>query len=70
MQHLWRLPRPGFEEMHELPAHFRELLAENFSIPRLGLAARQLSTDGTEKFLFRLHDGEHIETSRFPKARG
>jgi 23S rRNA (adenine2503-C2)-methyltransferase len=66
MQHLWRSPRPGFEEMHELPAHFRALLAENFSIPRLGLAARQLSTDGTEKFLFRLDDGEHIETVAIP----
>jgi 23S rRNA (adenine2503-C2)-methyltransferase len=66
VQHLWRLPRPGFDEMHELPAAFRTLLAENFSIPRLLLAARQLSTDGTEKFLFRLDDGEHIETVAIP----
>ncbi|MDP9176667.1 MAG: 23S rRNA (adenine(2503)-C(2))-methyltransferase RlmN [Gemmatimonadota bacterium] len=66
MQHLWRMPRAGFAEMHELPASFRALLAEHFSIPRLGLAARQLSTDGTEKFLFRLEDGEHIETVAIP----
>jgi 23S rRNA (adenine2503-C2)-methyltransferase len=68
MQHLWRAPRPGFQEMHELPAHFRALLAEKFSIPRLVLAARQLSRDGTEKFLFRLEDGEHIETVAIPEG--
>lgn len=68
MQHLWRAPRPGFQEMHELPAHFRALLAESFSIPRLVLAARQLSSDGTEKFLFRLEDGEHIETVAIPEG--
>src|SRR5688572_27918307 len=68
MQHLWRTPRAGFAEMHELPAGFRALLAEHFTIPRLGLAARQLSSDGTEKFLFRLDDGEHIETVAIPEG--
>jgi 23S rRNA (adenine2503-C2)-methyltransferase len=68
MQHLWRAPRPGFDEMRELPANFRALLTENFTIPRLALAARQLSTDGTEKFLFRLDDGEHIETVAIPEG--
>lgn len=68
MQHMWRAPRPGFEEMHELPAPFRATLAQNFSLPRLGLAARQQSIDGTEKFLFRLADGEHIETVAIPEG--
>ena len=66
MQHLWKAPRPDFESMVELPAAFRDLLSANFEIPRLGLAARQLSSDGTEKFLFRLQDGEHIETVAIP----
>lgn len=67
MQHLWRTPRGSFQEMHELPAAFRELLDQGFTIPRLTLAARQTSTDGTEKFLFRLADGEHIETVSIPE---
>jgi 23S rRNA (adenine2503-C2)-methyltransferase len=68
MQHLWRAPKPGFQEMNELPAAFRSLLEERFTVPRLGLAARQLSSDGTEKFLFRLSDGEHIETVSIPEG--
>lgn len=66
LQHLWKAPRPDFASMVELPAAFRQLLDENFEIPRLALSARQVSTDGTEKFLFRLHDGEHIETVAIP----
>lgn len=68
MQHLWRVPRASFDEMRELPAPFRAQLEENFTSPRLALAARQLSTDGTEKFLFRLADGEHIETVAIPEG--
>src|SRR6266545_3997726 len=68
MQHLWRAPREGFDAMHELPAAFRALLSGAFTIPRLELAARQVSTDGTEKFLFRLDGGEHIETVSIPEG--
>jgi 23S rRNA (adenine2503-C2)-methyltransferase len=66
--HLWKNPRPDFESMLELPAAFRARLAEHFEIPRLHAAARQLSTDGTEKFLFGLRDGEHIETVAIPEG--
>jgi 23S rRNA (adenine2503-C2)-methyltransferase len=66
VQHLWKAPRPDFASMAELPAGFRALLEKHFELPRLALSARQLSTDGTEKFLFRLHDGEHIETVAIP----
>ncbi len=66
LQHLWKAPRADFEAMVELPIVFRRLLDEHFEIPRLALAARQLSSDGTEKFLFRLRDGEHIETVAIP----
>jgi adenine C2-methylase RlmN of 23S rRNA A2503 and tRNA A37 len=50
--------------MRELPGAFRALLDESFSIPRLELSTRQLSADGTEKFLFRLSDGEHMRDRR------
>ncbi len=68
VQHLWRTPRADFQEMRELPATLRTLLDERFTIPRLEVSARQISTDGTEKFLFRLSDGEHIETVAIPEG--
>src|SRR5690242_19569236 len=52
----------------DLPLAFRGLLAEHFTMPRLALATRQTSTDGTEKFLFRLQDGEFIETVSIPEG--
>ena len=68
LRHLWQNPAPGFSDMTDLPVGFRALLAENFELPRLQLAMRQASTDGTEKFLFRLHDGEFIETVAIPEG--
>ena len=68
VQHLWKLPRASFAEMTQLPKDFREQLDEAFELPRLIVSARQKSTDGTEKFLFRLHDGEHIETVAIPEG--
>ncbi|MEO8577236.1 MAG: hypothetical protein ABI556_11070, partial [Gemmatimonadales bacterium] len=68
LQHLWKSPRESFDSIAQLPNDFREQLAEAFEIPRLAIAARQLSTDGTEKFLFRLSDGEHIETVAIPEG--
>jgi 23S rRNA (adenine2503-C2)-methyltransferase len=63
---LWKNPAPGFAEMTELPLALRERLAATFTIPRLALVARQTSADGTEKLLFRLADGEAIETVVIP----
>src|SRR5438270_9374414 len=54
--------------MTDVPVAFRNLLDEHFSIPRLTLAMRQTSQDGTEKFLFRLEDGEFIETVAIPEG--
>jgi 23S rRNA (adenine2503-C2)-methyltransferase len=63
---LWQRPVASFDEMTELPKRLRELLAASFELPALELAARQTSSDGTEKFLFRLHDGQLIETVAIP----
>jgi 23S rRNA (adenine2503-C2)-methyltransferase len=68
VRHLWQNPAPSFDAMTDLPNAFRALLAEHFSIPRLTLAMRQSSSDGTEKFLFRLDDGEFIETVAIPEG--
>src|SRR5919112_63278 len=53
-------------EMTELAVALRRSLAERFDMPRLTLLTQQASTDGTRKFLFRLGDGEAIETVAIP----
>ena len=68
VRHLWMVPVGDFDDMTDLPKQLRESLAEQFVIPRLTIAARQRSTDGTEKFLFRLADGEAIETVAIPEG--
>ena len=64
--HLWVKPVGSFADMTDLPAPFRDLLAEHFVLPRLALVTEQQSTDGTRKFLFRMHDGQAIETVAIP----
>ena len=64
--HLWQKPVASFAAMTDLPKAFRERLAEHFVLPRLTLETEQRSTDGTRKFLFRLADGQAIETVVIP----
>ncbi|MGQ0539563.1 MAG: 23S rRNA (adenine(2503)-C(2))-methyltransferase RlmN [Gemmatimonadaceae bacterium] len=66
-RHLWRAPSASFAAMSDLPAAFRQALAEAFTLPRLTMCARQRSADGTQKFLFQLHDGQAIETVAIPE---
>src|ERR1043165_4456908 len=68
VRRLWLNPAASFSDMTELPAALREALERRFSLPRLEVAADQLSSDGTRKFLFRLHDGEAIETVAIPEG--
>ena len=50
-------------EMHNLPRSLRRSLSKVGEIGRLAVVARQMSSDGdTEKRLFRLSDGETIES--------
>ena len=64
--HLWTRPVSSFAEMTDLPIAFRGLLAEHFALPRLALVTEQTSADGTRKFLFRMRDGQAIETVAIP----
>jgi 23S rRNA (adenine2503-C2)-methyltransferase len=68
VRHLWSAPVASFADMTALPKAVREQLDAQFQLPRLSVAARQMSRDGTEKFLFRLHDGEAIETVAIPEG--
>jgi 23S rRNA (adenine2503-C2)-methyltransferase len=63
---LWHVPAADWSAMTELPTALREALGASFTLPRLQMVARQRSHDGTEKFLFRLHDGQTIETVAIP----
>ncbi len=56
----------SFEEMTDVGKSLREVLIENFDIPRLEIENVEKSSDKTEKFLFRLKDGNHIESVLIP----
>jgi len=67
VRRLWHAPAADFEAMTELPKSLRTELAQAFQLPRLSIAARQRSVDGTEKFLFLLRDGQAIESVAIPE---
>lgn len=53
----------SFEEMTNLPAALRQQLSEQCSIPKLEIERKLVSQlDGTIKYLYRLPDGNHIES--------
>jgi 23S rRNA (adenine2503-C2)-methyltransferase len=52
----------SFREMTNLPKTLRETLEEHFHLAPLQIITRQVSKDGTVKFLFGLHDQHAIET--------
>jgi 23S rRNA (adenine2503-C2)-methyltransferase len=69
MRRLWENPAPSFDVMSDLPRTLREKLASHFTLPRLAVDTDQQSADGTRKFLFRLHDGQAIETVAIPDGK-
>lgn len=56
----------SISEITELSKDLREKLSENAYISNLELSGKQVSEDGTEKFLFCLEDGEGIESILIP----
>ncbi len=60
----------GLTSAHNLSKKvINSLIDANYDIDRPCLARRQISKDGTEKYLFQLHDGQYIE-SVLMKYRG
>jgi len=55
-------------EITEFSKDLREKLAQRVYISNLTLLKRQVSEDGTEKFLFELEDGETIESVLIPDS--
>ena len=53
----------SFDEMKNLPLKLRDYLKEHYTIPSAVIERKQVSQiDGTVKYLFRLDDGEYIES--------
>lgn len=63
---LWKKSATSFDEMTNLSLKTRELLKEHFSILPVTTATQQVSSDGTIKSGFRLHDGHMIEGVLIP----
>ena len=57
----------SFDEMTNLSTSLREILKEKANIRHLEKIRTQLSEDTTEKYLFRLSDGEYIESVLIPE---
>ena len=66
-QWLFKKLVPSFREMKNLPKPLREDLASRARIDSLERVTTQVSSDGTEKTLFRLEDGHHIESVLIPE---
>jgi 23S rRNA (adenine2503-C2)-methyltransferase len=58
-----------FEEMTDLAKPLRARLAEDLDLRWPGVSDRQLSYDGTVKYLFRLEDGASIESVYIPEEK-
>jgi 23S rRNA (adenine2503-C2)-methyltransferase len=57
-----------FAKMTTFAKPVRDRLAENFIIDRPQVDIRQVSEDGTKKWLFRWPDGQQIETVHIPES--
>lgn len=65
---LWQRPVAAWRDASDLPAPLRAALEAEFPLPRLALGVRQESRDGTVKYLWRLPDGEAIESVLIPEG--
>ena len=66
---LWTHPAADWTGVTELPRALIDDLTTSAPICRLQLQTRQTSTDGTVKFLWRLHDGLAVESVWIPEGR-
>jgi len=64
---LWQRPVRRWADALELPSALRAALEADWPLGTLDLAVRQDSSDGTVKFLWRLPDGEAIESVLIPE---
>ncbi len=67
---LYKKRASSIDEMSDLPLELRDQLSEAFLLQPLELTREQCSRDGTVKFLWRLADGELIESVLIPASIG
>lgn len=66
IQWIYRRWARTIDEITEFSVSLRRLLSEKAYISNLNIIERQMSKDGTEKYLFKLDDGEMIESVLIP----
>ena len=66
---LWQRPVGRWTQATELPKDLRATLDAAFPLPRLAAEVVQASSDGTQKYLWRLADGEAIESVLIPAGK-
>lgn len=66
LRRLWQAPAASWSEATELPQTLRAELELQFPLNRLTTDIVQQSVDGTRKYLWRLNDGEAIESVLIP----
>lgn len=66
---LWQRPVARWADATDLAAPLRAALDEVLPLRRLTLRSQQVSSDGTEKFLWALDDGEAIESVLIPEGK-
>ena len=65
---VWRHGVTEFSDMTDLGKPVQSLLAQHFHADRPAVSRRQDSSDGTIKWLLRMHDGHEIEAVYIPDA--
>jgi 23S rRNA (adenine2503-C2)-methyltransferase len=65
---LWQRPVRRWADATELPLALREALDAEWPLGTLEVETRQDSTDGTVKYLWRLPDGEAVESVLIPEG--
>ncbi len=67
-QWLYHRGAHDFAAMSNLARPYRELLAAAFRISRPEVVVRQVSADGTRKYLLRIDGGHEVETVYIPET--
>ncbi len=69
LRRLWRQPARAWHDATELPLALRNALERKFPLRRPRLVTRQVSSDGTIKFLWGFPDDEAVEAVLIPEGR-
>lgn len=64
---LYKWQADSFDVMTDIKKEIREQLSLNFTIKRLEIIRTEISQDGTKKYLFKLEDGQLIESVLIPE---